>query len=80
MNRKSEEGFDKIERAMRDDAGGLGNYSACLFGDAENKLSFLYLWQLPCIYTLSIRSPPSASQLFASPFQRPSDTVLCLAE
>jgi hypothetical protein len=27
----SEEGYEKILRAMQDDMGGLGNYSACLF-------------------------------------------------
>jgi len=37
----SEQGYDKITRAMRDDAGGLGNYSACLFSDGEDKLSFV---------------------------------------
>ncbi len=37
----SEEGFDKIVHAMRDDAGGLGNYSAGLFSDGGNKLSFV---------------------------------------
>jgi hypothetical protein len=37
----SEEGFDKIMRAMRDDAGGLGNYSASLFSDGNDKLSFV---------------------------------------
>lgn len=37
----SEEGYDKIMRAMRDDAGGLGNYSACLFSDGGDKLSFV---------------------------------------
>ena len=37
----SEQGYDKITRAMRDDGGGLGNYSACLFSDGEDKLSFV---------------------------------------
>jgi len=37
----SEQGYDKITRAMRDDAGGLGNYSACLFSDGGDKLSFV---------------------------------------
>lgn len=33
----SEEGYEKISRAMQDDMGGLGNYSACLFGDGGEK-------------------------------------------
>ncbi len=37
----SEEGFDKIQHAMRDDAGGLGNYSAALFSDDDEQLCFL---------------------------------------
>ena len=37
----SEEGYDKIMRAMKDDMGGIGNYSACLFSEGENKSSFL---------------------------------------
>jgi len=37
----SEEGYEKILRAMQDDMGGLGNYSACLFGDGAEKLAFM---------------------------------------
>lgn len=37
----SEEGHEKILRAMQDDMGGLGNYSACLFGDGDEKLAFM---------------------------------------
>jgi hypothetical protein len=37
----SEEGYDKITRAMQDDMGGLGNYSACLFDDGGEKLAFM---------------------------------------
>jgi hypothetical protein len=37
----SEEGDEKILRAMQDDMGGLGNYSACLFGDGDEKLAFM---------------------------------------
>jgi len=37
----SEEGYEKILRAMQDDMGGLGNYSACLFSDGNQKLAFM---------------------------------------
>ncbi|NIR50208.1 DUF3500 domain-containing protein [candidate division KSB1 bacterium] len=37
----SEEGYEKIMRAMKDDMGGLQNYSACLFDDGHDKLSFV---------------------------------------
>ncbi len=37
----SEEGYEKILRAMQDDMGGLGNYSACLFSDGGEKLAFM---------------------------------------
>ncbi len=37
----SEEGYDKTMTAMKDDSGGLENYSACLFSNGEDKLSFL---------------------------------------
>ena len=37
----SEEGYEKILRAMQDDMDGLGNYSACLFGDGGEKLAFM---------------------------------------
>jgi hypothetical protein len=37
----SEEGHEKILRAMQDDMGGLGNYSACLFSDGGEKLAFM---------------------------------------
>lgn len=37
----SEEGYDKTMKAMQDDSGGLENYSACLFSDGQDKLSFL---------------------------------------
>lgn len=37
----SEEGYEKILRAMQDDMGGLGNYSACLFSDSSEKLAFM---------------------------------------
>jgi len=37
----SEEGHEKILRAMQDDMGGLGNYSACLFSDGSEKLAFM---------------------------------------
>ncbi len=37
----SEEGHEKILRAMQDDMGGLDNYSACLFSDGGEKLAFM---------------------------------------
>lgn len=37
----SEEGHEKILRAMQDDMGGLGNYSACLFSAGDEKLAFM---------------------------------------
>ena len=37
----SEEGYEKILKAMRDDDGGIGNYSACLFSDGAEKLAFM---------------------------------------
>jgi hypothetical protein len=37
----SEEGYDKIMRAMQDDMGGFGNYSACLFSDGAEKFAFM---------------------------------------
>ncbi len=40
-NVTSEQGYDKMMRAMRDDSGGLDRYSACLFGDGQDKLSFM---------------------------------------
>jgi hypothetical protein len=33
----SEVGWDKIQRQMKDDAGGLDQYSCCLFGDPHSK-------------------------------------------
>ncbi len=37
----SEVGFEKTMRAMQDDGGGLGNYSAALFSDVRDRLCFL---------------------------------------
>jgi hypothetical protein len=37
----SAEGYEKVLRAMQDDMGGLGNYSACLFSDGGEKLAFM---------------------------------------
>ena len=37
----SETGYDKLMKAMQDDAGGLENYAACLFSDGGEKVSFL---------------------------------------
>lgn len=37
----SEEGYEKIMRAMQDDWEGLDNYSACLFSDGGENLAFL---------------------------------------
>lgn len=37
----SEEGYEKILRAMQDDMDGLGNYSACFFSDGGEKLAFM---------------------------------------
>lgn len=35
-NLTSEVGWDKIQKQMKDDAGGLENYACCLFEDSEN--------------------------------------------
>jgi len=37
----SEEGYEKILRAMQDDMGGLDNYSACFFSDGGERLAFM---------------------------------------
>jgi hypothetical protein len=37
----SDVGYDKTMKAMKDDSNGLENYSACLFSDGKDKLSFL---------------------------------------
>ncbi len=37
----SEEGYVKIMKAMQDDMNGFGNYSACLFSDDREKLTFM---------------------------------------
>lgn len=40
-NTLSEQGFEKVMRAMKDDAGSLDRYSACLFSNGNENLAFM---------------------------------------